>query len=275
MAINVVDVKEADFERLVIERSHTMPVVVDFWAEWCQPCRVLGPILERLAAQAGDTWTLAKVDTEKNPSLQALFKIQSIPTVIAFRDGVPVSAFSGAIPEVQVQAFLNGVVPSEQDLGVRAAETAWEAGDIAAAEAGFRAVLAADPAHQDAGLGLAGILLEREDAQGAIEVLGQLAPSEDVKRLLAVARLGPTVDLESAEAAAKTGGAAEKLVYARALAASGDHRHALQTLMDLIADSEPTAVEDARMAMLDLFALLGPSDPLTVEFRRRLASAIF
>ena len=147
MTTNVIDVGEAEFSTKVVEASKTAPVVVDFWASWCQPCKTLSPILERAAADGEGAFTLAKVDVDANQRLAQAFSIQSIPTVIAFRDGRPVDMFTGALPEAQVKAFISRLVPPAVDERVVAAEGLIEAGKVAEAESSLRALLDENPAN--------------------------------------------------------------------------------------------------------------------------------
>ena len=221
MPTPVIDVTEATFRTAVLEASHDVPVVVDFWAEWCGPCKVLGPTLERLAGEADGDWILAKVDVDANQRLSQQFGIQGIPTVIAFADGQPVDRFTGALGEAQVRAFLDSVVPSDLDRSVAAADAALDAGDLWSAEAGYRSVLESEPTHEGAGTGLATLLLDRGENEEALEVLGRLAKSETVRRLEAAARLvGDGGDLDALAAAAATGDDADRLAYGKALASA-------------------------------------------------------
>ncbi len=274
-AMNAVkDVATADFATEVIERSRQVPVLVDFWAEWCGPCKVLGPTLERLAVEAGGSWELAKVDVDQNQQLAGQFGVQGIPTVVAFRDGQVANRFTGALAEAQVRQFIDSVLPSEMDLRADHGLALLESGDEAGAEAAFRSVLEREPAHEAAGIGMAGILLDRGDRDGALAILGRLAPTEAVRQMAAIARLAGAGDLSDLESAARGGAPEAQLEYAVALAAAGDFETALDTLVTLVADK--TGVSDqARLTALDLFEILGPEDPLTAMFRRRLANALF
>jgi putative thioredoxin len=275
MSTNLIDVDSGGFATDVIERSHTVPVVVDFWAEWCGPCKVLGPTLERLAEEGGGSWILAKVDVDQNQQLAGRFGVQGIPTVVAFKDGEPVSRFTGALPEAQVRAFIDSFVPSELDEAAEHAARLADEGRIDEAEAAYRSVLAADASHEDAGMGLAGILLERGEAREAVEVLERLGRSEPVVRMLAAARLSDVGDLAALEQAAADGAPEDRLSYARGLAAAGRHEDALTILLDLVSERHEGLSDDARLTMLDVFDVLGPDHPLTAEYRRRLASALF
>ena len=276
MAAHLIDVSQADFPHAVIDESRRRPVVVDFWAEWCGPCKVLGPLLERLAAEGAGSWLLAKVDVDQNQALAQQFGIQGIPTVVAFRDGQVVNRFTGALGEPQVRSFIDSIVPTELDLAAIEAEAAYDRGDVGLAESGFRAVLERDPAHETAGLGLATILLDRNDAPTALEILAKLPRSEDVRRMESAARLWSDAgDVESLAAAAETSGSPEdRLAYAKALSVNGDAAAAMEILVDLVGERGEHA-EDARVALLDLFEVLGNDHALVGTYRRRLASALF
>lgn len=269
------DAGTADFAVSVLERSHDVPVVVDFWADWCGPCKVLGPTLERLAAEAGGSWELVKVDVDQNPQLAGQFAVQGIPTVIGFRDGGPVTRFTGALPEPQIRQFLDELVPSELDLAAAHGRLLLEEGDEAGAEAAWRSVLAADPAHGEAGTGLAVLLIDRGANDEALEVLSRLAPTGEVERLKAAARVGTASgDIEALAGAAESGEPKDLLDYGKALAAVGRHGEALPQLLEAVSSRQDPVAEEARQAMVDVFEVLG-EDPLVAEYRRKLANALF
>ena len=155
---HVVDVTDETFESVVIQGSQTRPVVVDLWADWCAPCRTLGPILEKVANERDGAVLVAKLDVDANQVGQALLQAvqsQGIPTVVAFRDGQPVSMFIGAYPEDEVNRFMDSILPTEADREAAEAEAEVEAGDLDGAEAGFREALEKDPDNRDAAVGLA------------------------------------------------------------------------------------------------------------------------
>ena len=260
--MNPVDVHEGTFEERVVDASRETPVVVDFWASWCRPCLVLGPVLERLAQEYGGRFVLAKVDTDANPRLAARFGIQGIPAVKAFRNGDVVSEFVGAQPEAAVRAFLDDVVPSRADELAGKGIEAEHRGDVELAERAYRGALDIDPSHPAAAVGLAGILAGRDDGDAARKLLARVPEDAESRRLLA------ELDL-------RAGGHEDgDLGKASAAAARGEHRTALEEALRVIEQGSPSA-DRARDLMVRVFEALGDDDPLTREFRPRLATALF
>ncbi len=272
------DIDQTTFGRDVLQRSHEVPVVVDFWAAWCGPCRVLGPALEKVADQYDGAFDLVKVDVDANQQLAQQFRVQSIPMVIAFRDGNAVSQFTGALPEDQIRRWVEDLLPTEADALVDRARSLSIEGDEQAAEALYREVLASSPDHQDAGTGLASLLIARGETDEALIVLGRLAPTAEVERLEAAARVTSSrgtdvLDLEKRLGEDPENGAL-RLELGQALAAQGEYEPALDHLLAVVqAGGEQR--EAARQAMVDVFGILGASHPLTTEYRRALASALY
>jgi putative thioredoxin len=264
-----VDVSEADFQTAVVEASREAPVVVDFWAAWCGPCRSLGPLLERVADETGIR--LAKVDVDANQNLAASFGVQSIPMVLAFKDGRVVDYFVGALPEKPVRDFFAGLAPGEAD---RLADDAGRASDPTERERLYREALAADRGHPKAVVGLAALLADRGDAEEGLELLERIPPSPEVDRLRARLELGsaPAADLDALRrrVEADSSDSEALLALGRAEAAAGRYGDALEHLLVAAGSSD-----DARKAMVDVFHLLGEEHPLTIAYRPKLASVLF
>ena len=275
---HVRDVTTAEFPEAVLQRSREVPVVVDFWAEWCGPCKVLGPLLEKAAADGQGAFELVKIDVDANPELANQYQVQGIPTVVGFRDGQAALRFTGAIPESSLQAWLTELLPDGMDLAVDEARDAALGGDVAGAEAIFRQVLSQRPDHSEAGTGLASLLIARGDADEAMIVLGKLTPSADVDRLQAAARLAAVRndDIPALEASLAENPKDEKapLELALSLAGRGGFEPALDHMLRLVRDRGELK-DEARVAMVDVFGVLGEDHPLTGSYRRQLASALF
>lgn len=257
---NVVEVTDADFVDTVIEGSKDRPVVVDLWATWCPPCRVIGPILEKVAGERDGAFLLAKLDVDANPQTAGAFGVQSIPTIVAFKDGKAVDGFVGAIPEQAVNEFVDKLLPSEADREAERVRDVEATGDAAEAEAGYRKVLEDDADNRAARIGLGRLLIERGDHEEARQVLMPALPDEEAEHLLARAGV--------AEWASETGPGT--LASAKRLAAQGKWREALDGMIGALGDDP-----DARQAMLEVFAALGDEDDLVQEYRRKLATALF
>jgi putative thioredoxin len=275
---HIQDVTEADFQQAVLQKSHEVPVVVDFWAEWCGPCRTLGPILEKLASEADGAWVLAKVDVDSNQQLSAQFNVQGIPAVIGFRGGIPIDQFTGALPENAVKEWLTGLLPSELDQVVEQARDAAIAGNLETAERLFSAVLKEQSDHQEAGTGLAGLMIASGNIDEALIVLGKLAPTDEVERLQSAARLSASRGTDLNKIRTRLEGEPEnnnvRIKLAMALAARAEYEPALDQLLTVVRSAGPEK-DDARKAMLDIFDVLGDGHPLTATYRRQLASALF
>jgi putative thioredoxin len=279
----IVDVGDEDFEREVLERSKDVPVVVDFWAPWCAPCRALGPVLERLAIEHAGAFVLAKVNVDEAPAVAQALRVQSIPAVKAFRDGHLALEFVGAQPESAVREFLAAVLPTEADRLAREGESRLAAGDAPGAEPAFKDALARDARHPGALLGLARVHVGRGDDAEALKLLERVPPgasmARDAERL--AAELRTRVDATGDEATLRARVRANpddldaRLQLGRVLAARGKYDEALAELLEVVRRDPHHADAAARKAMLDIFEVLGPRHELTEKSRAQLAQALF
>ncbi len=234
----MVDVTDATFQQAVLDRSAEVPVVVDLWAPWCGPCRTLGPMLEQAVAATGGAVELAKVNVDESPQVASTFQVQSIPAVFALRDGNVVDGFVGAVPQAEVDAFVGRLAPPPSEADQLAAK-----GD----EQSLRQALEIERGHPGAVTALARLLVDRGEPDEALELLGRVPETADVRALAAEARL------------AARGGGPGADVTAR-----------LDGLLDRVRDDE-----DARQEYVDLLETLGTDDPRTGTYRRALASRLF
>ena len=250
----IFDVGEADFETRVVERSREVPVVVDFWADWCAPCKALTPALEHATEARQGKVELAKVDVDANQGLATRFRIQGIPAVKAFRDGRVAGEFTGALPPAQVERFFDSLVPSEAD------ELA-AAGIVEGDEDTLRKALELEPGNAEAKRGLARLLLRQDRGEEALDLLEPAGGDFIADALAARARL--LLD------------GASELEPAFEAWDSGDHAEALERLQDALDDAGDQERRDLiRRVMVGIFTELGPGDPLATEHRRRLAAAL-
>lgn len=245
-----IEVTDATFERDVLEKSHEVPVVVDFWAAWCGPCRSLTPVLHKLADEAAGTWQLATVDVDMNPMVSQGFRIQGIPAVKAFKDGKLVAEFTGALPEPQVRAWLEQLGPTPADFAFDRGREFEAAGDLERAESTYEEVLAAQPGHAAARMALARVRLQQRAAEG------------DPDSLRARLTADP-MDLDAA------------IALADLLSVRDEMAAAFDPLLAIVRAGDPDQKEKARVHLVELLGALPPDDPRATEARRALSRALF
>lgn len=272
----VFDATDASFQADVLDRSHDTPVVVDLWADWCGPCKTLGPLLERIVTERGGDVVLAKVDTEANPGIAQAFQVQSIPAVFGIRDGQVVAQFVGVRPEAEIVRFLDDLAPSAADRAAQRARVLHGR----EREAALREALALEPTHREAALALAELLVDT-DLDAAAELATPHRPDPAAEAVLTrvdlarnaggdddqVARLRAAVDGERTDGAAL-------LELGRALAARGEHDEAIEHLLAAV-ELGGDVREPAREQLVALFGVIGDGDPRVIAARPRLARALF
>lgn len=245
---NIIDVSEQTFTREVIDRSRQVPVVVDLWAEWCAPCKQLGPVLERLAEEADGSWVLAKVDVDANPMLAQSMGVQGIPAVRAFKDGREVAEFTGALPEPAVRQWLEQLGPSPADIAYNEGASLESAGLLEEATARYRKALAEAPGHNDAATALNRVELALRTANLDRDELERRAASGDLDAILDVA------DLE---------------------AQAGDFAPAFDRLVEALRQTSGDDRERVRQRLVALLDVPPPGDPRVTAARRAMANALF
>lgn len=272
---NIIDVSEADFEYQVLAYSQHIPVVVDFWAEWCVPCRTLGPMLERLTLEAGGAFRLAKVNVDQNQNLSLRYNVRSIPAVKAFRDGKMVSEFVGMQPEPKLKEWLRALAPSSTDLLLEKGLSLISEGEWVSSQEAFQEILKVNPDSAPAQFGLAKSKLAQGQVDEAQRILQSLPPSREFAR--AEALLPLTQALIRQQNGENNHDQPLEAAYQRALRLilRGNIPASLDGLLDILREDKYFRDGEVRQVILGLFELMGDENPVTRQYRQELASVLF
>ncbi len=281
---HIINVTDQNFAREVIERSHNLPVVVDFWAEWCGPCRMLGPILEKLADEYQGAFVLAKLDVDSHQATAVKYRVQGIPAVKAFVDGQVAGEFTGALPEPQVRQFVEGLFPSRADLYAKQAFE-WEMNNqLSMAITNYQAALEEQSDHYPALVGLGRTLLKQGQVEEGLSTLDKV-PAGVRERPVAEALMA-TAQFQQyanghkepelrARITTNPDDLESRYALANLLAAEERYIEALDEFLEVVRRDRSYQDDGARKAMLALFTIIGENQKLTREYRRKLANLLF
>lgn len=271
----IIEVSETDFEYQVLAYSQQIPVLVDFWAEWCIPCRTLGPVLEKLAEEANGAFRLAKLNVDNNQNLAMRYNVRSIPAVKAFRDGRVIAEFSGAQPEPKVRDFLKKITPSDVELALEKANSLMYLEQWKSAESAYREVLNKMPNQGEAVLGLAKSLLLQGRTVAALEILESFPPSREFNDAQTLMPLAVALDQEQNGELWSDNPLDAAYYRSLNLISRGNYPAAMDGLLDILREDKKYRNDEARQVFVGLLELLGESNPLTKQYRQELSLVLF
>ena len=281
----IFDVTDATFVDEVLNASHDVPVAVDFWAPWCEPCRALSPALERVIESMGGAVKLAKLDIDGSPTVTQRLGVSGVPTVKLFRNGEVISEFVGLIPEADIKLFLERALPSREDVLVDEAAGFISAGDVESARSRLEQALQISPSHPRAHLELGKLALRSGDFERAEREFGEVsegtAEFEAAATHLVAIEFNKSCDqrggLEKTEDKYKQspGSLDAKFDFAQCLAAEGEYEEALRLLLEIVEAEKGYREGAAKEDMVKIFGILGQRSPLAREYRSKLASALY
>jgi putative thioredoxin len=272
----IINVSEADFEYEVLAYSQQVPVVVDFWAEWCDPCRTLGPMLEQLAQEGQGSFRLAKVNVDENPNLALRYGIHSIPAVKAFRNGRMIAEFSGVQPEPRLREFLRSIAPSKGDLDIEKGQSLLSMQKPDAAEKAFREALTASPKNTSAILGLAKSLLLQGEIHESYQILASFPASREYHAAQILMPLSQALkDLEKNRLPEDEHPLDPAFIRSLQLVKRGNIEAAMDGLLDILREDKRYRDGRARLVLVALLELLGEENPDARQYRTELASVLF
>ena len=271
----IINVSEADFEYEVLAYSQQAPVVVDFWAEWCAPCRTLGPLLERLAQEGQGSFRLAKVNVDDNPNLALRYGVHGIPAVKAFRDGKMVAEFTGVQPEPRLREFLRALAPSKSDLALEKGHSLLAMRQSLQAETAFRAVIKEFPENPVAQLGLAKSLLLQGESQESSQILSRFPASREYTAAQTLLPLSLALSDLDQNHLKDDDPLDPAFNQALRLVKRGNIEAAMDGLLDTLRENKHYADGRARLTLVALLELLGENNPVTRQYRAELASVLF
>lgn len=272
---NIIDVTEANFENEVIAYSHQTPVVVDFWANWCAPCRVLGPLLEKLARESQGAFRLAKIDVDQNPNLAERFKVRSIPSVKAFREGRVISEFTGAIPEARLRDFVQSIAPGQDNLAIEKGKSLIESGNALEAEVVFKTILSKNPNEPKAKLGYLKSLLLQGKGNDGLAVIQSFPASREMS----------SADLLKPLALSLVDFDRQELFYDDPLEAAyansirlirkGNLEAAMDGLLEILRQNKNFHNGEARKVFVSMLELFYEDNPVARQYRNEFATVLF